>query len=596
MRAADDMICSEDLGVFNEDGVTGGKLAEVVQGNFGVVIFWVAAVFVLFYGLGVKEIWGPEDRWAEIVREMRLTGDYFHPRINGLPYFDKPLLSYWLIAAVSAVTGRLDEMALRFPSAVAGLASLWGTMNLARRLFSKQAAVTAGWILLGSYGFVFWARTGEADMENLAAIVLAVAWYWARRDKPGFVSYLIFYLICFVGAHTKGMATIAIPMIVVLPDMLRERRWRSYISFSNFLALIIGLCVYLAPFLYSDATRVGYRSSGLWFAFRENITRYFKPFDHKEPWYVYFYYLPKLFFPWIVLLVGAIWTCIENFRKLDWPTRWLCISTLLIFLFFTFSGSRRSYYVLPVVPFCALMVSQYLAVEPKEQSRRIMLSIQGGVLFVLLGAEILSPLIWPYLAKSIAFTPPEELKTATLIIGLLAMTYYVFDRIAGGVFAKLLGTDKRLTHYLVLSVIVMGGFFLWQERILENLRSMKTFSVELKEPAEAVGNDNIVIFKNFPPKMIFHLDKPVPIDVIADAKALKSLIATKTEPWIVVSHSKYLDELATVLGERLLNEPSYRENVYPWENRLKKYQAWIINGDKAKGERLRSDIASNSLE
>ena len=125
-------------------------------------------------------------------------------------------------------------------------------------------------------------------MENLAAIVLAVAWYWARRDKPGFFSYLIFYLICFVGAHTKGMATIAVPMIVVLPDMLREKRWRSYVSFSNFLALIIGLCVYLAPFLYADATRAGYRYSGLWFAFRENITRYFRPFDHKEPWYVYF--------------------------------------------------------------------------------------------------------------------------------------------------------------------------------------------------------------------------------------------------------------------------------------------------------------------
>ena len=596
MRAANDMICSEDLGVVNEDGGFVGKLAGIVSGNFGVVILWVVAVFVLFYGLGVKEIWGPEDRWAEIVREMRLTGDYFHPRINGLPYFDKPLLSYWLIAAVSAVTGRMDEMVLRFPSAVAGLAALWGTMNLARRLFSKQAAVTAGWILLGSYGFVFWARTGEADMENLAAIVLAVAWYWARRDKPGFFSYLIFYLICFVGAHTKGMATIAVPMIVVLPDMLREKRWRSYISFSNFLALIIGLCVYLAPFLYADATRAGYRSSGLWFAFRENITRYFRPFDHKEPWYVYFYYLPKLFFPWIVLLVGAIWTCIENFRKLNWPTRWLCISTLLIFLFFTFSGSRRSYYVLPIVPFCALMVSQYLVVEPKEQSRRTMLSIQGGVLLTLSGAMILSPLIWSWLEKSISFALPEELKVATLTIGLLAVTYYTFDRLRPGILSELLRTDQRLTRYLVLSVIIMGGFFLWQERTLGSLRSLKTFSMELKEPARSVGNENIAFFKNFPPKMIFHLDMPEPIDVIADAEGLESLMQTKTETWIVISRGKYLGELATVLPEKLLNEPSYREKVYPWEKKRGKYQAWIINGDRAKGRGLRSDFASNSLE
>jgi len=71
------------------------------------IIFWATALFILFWALGDRGFWGSEDRWAEVARQMFLTGDFFHPRINATPYFDKPLLSYWFIALVSAVTGHL---------------------------------------------------------------------------------------------------------------------------------------------------------------------------------------------------------------------------------------------------------------------------------------------------------------------------------------------------------------------------------------------------------------------------------------------------------------------------------------------------------
>jgi len=70
------------------------------------LVFWTAACLLLFWAVGYRGLWGPEGRWAEIVREMFLKGDFFHPTINGEPYFDKPLLTYWVIALVTAVTGR----------------------------------------------------------------------------------------------------------------------------------------------------------------------------------------------------------------------------------------------------------------------------------------------------------------------------------------------------------------------------------------------------------------------------------------------------------------------------------------------------------
>lgn len=164
----------------------GRDLRLRLNGRQTPLVFWAATAFLLFWALGIRGLWGPEGRWAEITREMLLTRDFFHPAINGNPYFDKPLLTYWLVAMASAGIGRLNEWAVRIPSAVSALLGLWATVYLGRRLWSEEVGRAAGWMLLTTYGLLFWGRVGTADMENLAAIVLAVAWYWKRRDRMNF--------------------------------------------------------------------------------------------------------------------------------------------------------------------------------------------------------------------------------------------------------------------------------------------------------------------------------------------------------------------------------------------------------------------------
>ena len=61
------------------------------------ILLWTAAVFSLFYNLGTMSVSGSEGRWLAVAQSMLRTGDWLHPAINGVPYFDKPLVSYWLI-------------------------------------------------------------------------------------------------------------------------------------------------------------------------------------------------------------------------------------------------------------------------------------------------------------------------------------------------------------------------------------------------------------------------------------------------------------------------------------------------------------------
>jgi 4-amino-4-deoxy-L-arabinose transferase-like glycosyltransferase len=548
---------------------------KTIHDHIPALVFWSVAILLSLAYLGASEITGPEDRWAEVAREMHLTGDYFHPRINGDPYFDKPLLSYWLIAGASAVTGRLDEMTVRLPSAIAGLIGLAATINLGRRLGSESLARAAGWILLSTYGFLSWARTAEADMENMTAIILAVAWYWARRDKPSFLTYLVFYLICFIGAQAKGMAAIVVPALVILPDLIRAGRWRSYVSVSHVLALLLGAMVYVAPLIGADLTQTGYNASGLGAAFKENVIRYFHPFDHKEPIYVYFYYLPELFLPWVPLLIGGLWATAASFKRLDWPTKWLLISVALVFVFFTLSGSRRSYYILPILPLCALLSAAYLDVETQEKPRSQVLAIQAALLAGAAIVEVFSPGIWPIAMRLTAFEPSKQLVAVTLVLGVLGLLALILSRFCAGLTTRVTRLPATLAPLIVASVVLMGGFVVWQRAITGQYLTLKPFCAELKShigdrPAEVAfleGPSGIVIF---------YLDLGRPAKIIRTAEDLDTFLNSGSDAKVLISRTDSHEAMADVLRGRIAEDATIKERVYPWETETKKFEAWIV--------------------
>lgn len=548
-----------------------------VKSRYQYLIFWSSAVLLFLWALGYRGLWASEGRWAEITREMFLSGDFFHPTINGEPYFDKPLLSYWLIALVSHTTGKLNEWAIRLPSAVSGLLALWAMVSLGRRLWSEKVAITAGWILLTTYGVLFWSRTGSADMENLAVVIIAVAWYWARRERPGFFTFLVFYLICFLGAHAKGLPAVVIPVLAVLPDVIRERRWKRLLSFSHVLALAIGITFYIIPFIYADITSGEYRASGLALVFKENVLRYFKPFDHKEPFYVYLYYLPELFLPWTPLFLIAIWGTFASFKKLDKKTRWLAEAIVVIFLFFTFSGSRRSYYILPILPFCALLTSLFFVADEKDRRAHLGISIQEWSFAMVSLCAIASLAIWPIIRSHIGFVPPADLKTATPILGILSLFALILNRLRPGLQADFLGTDQKIAPCVFAAVILMGGFFCLQLPSLDVYRGERPFAMELKSRAAGLSPEQIAFYGTTMTNTLFYLDQPKPVRMLTNTESVQIFLESCKGDKFFITTEKYLKELKPVLPAEVTENPTLSEKVYPWErNNSKNLVAWLI--------------------
>jgi hypothetical protein len=331
------------------------------------ITFWVFACFVLFFGLGIYPAIRSEARWFEVVREMLLTGDWLHPRINGQPYFDKPLVSYWFAAVVSKLAGgQVTELSVRLPSTLFALAGLACIISVARKFYSERTAYLAGWILLSTYSFIVWGRLAEADMEQTVFIIMAVTVYLHHRETASFWAYFAFWGCCAVGAQTKGLPAFVIPPALAVIDCVVRKSFRLHLNWKFFLALFLGgFCLYAVPFVLEALTSDHYGASGIVLVFRENLMRVFNPWDHKDdPFYVYFLYLPRLMIPWTPFFIFAV---IDYIRELirrkqgSKDTLWLFISMVFIFVLFSASRSRRSYYILPIVPWCALFTAVWFS-------------------------------------------------------------------------------------------------------------------------------------------------------------------------------------------------------------------------------------------
>lgn len=534
----------------------------------------VLAAVVVFLGLGTRALWRQESRWAEIPREMILSGDYFHPSIGGDVYNDKPATSYWPVVLAARLTGKLDELAVRLPSAVAAIVMVWGTLWLGRRLWSRSTGRFAALMLLSCYGFLQWGRTGMPEMENAAAVLVAVCWYWGWRERPGFAAFLGFYLIVFVGALLKGLPAVVLPLIAIAPDLWSGDRWRKFLRPSHGLAAAIGLAVYLAPFVYGSFTSGGSLSnSGIALVFRENVIRFFRPFDHdSSQFYSYFYWLPFFFLPWTPLLLGGIAAFVWAGRELQPSSRWLAIASLLILVFFSISGSVRSYYVIPLLPFCALISAVFLTQleQPRLSGlRRVTEAVQvaviaGGILTQLAGPLVAGPIAARW-NVSIPADIAYSMRRIGLSAGVAGAVVYLVARLGRGRTAALEAAS-------ISAAVLMGGFVVWQVNLFDAFRHERAFLRDVSQRTAQFPAGAVAFYRTTSDVMLFYVDRPVHPAVLRTEAALQAYLSSPG-PRAVVTRRRFAADVAAHRGP-----PNVEEASPPWERTPNPdgYVGWVI--------------------
>jgi 4-amino-4-deoxy-L-arabinose transferase-like glycosyltransferase len=491
----------------------------------------LAAFFLFFFALGSRSLSGSEDRWAEIARNMLLYRDWFHPVINDEVYFDKPLLSYWLIAVASYFTNGLNELSVRLPGAFSALATLAFAYGIAKHLFDRQVAQLTALLMATSYGFLFWSHTASADLSNVALTYAAVLWFVKCKERTDFWSYFVFYLICAVGCQLKGLTALVVPVLIAFPYLMRRSRWRAHLNFVNVLALLLAASVFFLPYFGAAYTPLpdGISAqhnhlSGVGLLIRENFTRFFEPFDHVAPIYSYLYEVPRILFPWMFLFIGAIAYYGRRYRELGEAHRWVLDAIVVIFVFFTLSGSRRWYYILPIMPLCLILVSAYLS-EAEESRWRRYLTLATVAVLALAALGLLAA---PWLAMRYTGAVPEDIVIGALLAVIAITVSIVMLRkpASGARYMPGSGLAGRLMPALcVLAALEMVAVFGFVLPAADGYRQLKPFAMNLS--AGLRGGEKLVFFKRAHTALVFYLNRPAPIPVIASRSELAATGADK---------------------------------------------------------------------
>jgi hypothetical protein len=168
----------------------------------------------------------------------------------------------------------------------------------------------------------------------------------------------VFFLLLALSGQTKGMPEVIVPLAVVCADLLISGRLGECVARRRQLvaSAILAALVYLAPFVASRIERGDWALLNL--VWVENFVRAFEPFDHRANVLYYVYTLPAMLLPWGLWLPGA-WISAAWHRDRSAAERFGLVAFSITFALFTCSGSRRSYYILPIFPWAALLIAAY---------------------------------------------------------------------------------------------------------------------------------------------------------------------------------------------------------------------------------------------
>ncbi|PKO83639.1 MAG: phospholipid carrier-dependent glycosyltransferase [Betaproteobacteria bacterium HGW-Betaproteobacteria-11] len=349
---------------------------------------------VLWFGaLDHRRLINPDEgRYAEIPREMVVSGDWLTPRLNDLKYFEKPPLQYWATAAAYTLFGEHHWTARLWP-ALTGFFGVLFTGWATALLFTPAAGLFAAAVLASSLLWNLIGHTNTLDMGVsffLAAAVHALclaqrATATAQESRRWQDAAWVLLALAIL---SKGLIGLVLPAATVLAYALWQRDWGFILRIRPWRGCLILLLV-SGPWLV--AVSLANPEFAHFFFIHEHLERFLTKVHHRyePPWF----FLPILIvgmLPWL----GSLWPGLlagarqaGSGREFQ-PQRFLLAWAVVVFVFFSISDSKLPSYILPIFPALASLI----ALEMTTARTRLAWQMAPAILIGLAGL-LLTPYV-----------------------------------------------------------------------------------------------------------------------------------------------------------------------------------------------------------
>ena len=224
----------------------------------------VLLVWAVIYlpALGSIAIKGEEGRRILPAIRMLQTGNYVVPEVGGNPYFRKPPLVNWLVAASFRIFGVRNEWTARLPSAVVVLAVAVAFVTVARASLGPEGSIIAALIWMTNIGMMEKGRLIEIEALYVSLCGLAIIFwlsFFLQRKSPWLI-WVPASIFLGLGFLAKGPTHLIFFYAIVFAVLWQMKEWRLLIHPAHFAGLAIMLGIFAAwaiPFLHSTTTHVG---------------------------------------------------------------------------------------------------------------------------------------------------------------------------------------------------------------------------------------------------------------------------------------------------------------------------------------------------
>lgn len=316
------------------------------------IVLWV----VLFWRLGYASFWDPDEAWyAAVTTEMLDRGDWLAPYYNGAPFFDKPILFYWLQMLAFAAWGESEFAARVVPALSAAMlfvSTAWfGTRHFDERtgrLGTLMLALLPATFALSAYAILDMTFTAFL-FPGLALIVTAALEDRPRLQYPGYG--LVALAVLTKGPLALVLAGLAFGIaLLIAPDVRRQLLALRWVV--GFVAVI----AISAPWFGYMWWRFGHAFIDGYFL-RENFWLYSRGlFTSTNSQLFYLRVTAVGLLPWTPLLIGRIVDIVRG-SSCRTPERLLWAWSIAVVGFFSFSHFRLDHYIYPAAPALSLLAA-----------------------------------------------------------------------------------------------------------------------------------------------------------------------------------------------------------------------------------------------
>ncbi len=454
------------------------------------IIFLIGFCFVLYFlNLNQWELRKPDEiRYAQVAREMVEGGDWILMHLHGRPYMEKPPLFFWLIALSSYLWQGFTSFSARFPSAFFGTFTVLITFFIGKNLYDSRTGFLSGLILATSFFFARFSTRANIDATLTFFITASLFCFlqWYRWDREGSdrqmdirrLSIYGFYVGMGLATLTKGPVGLFLPLLASLFYLLIQKDWRGIKG----MRILSGMILFLAIVLswYIPAILKGGEAYLNETLFHQTIDYYSKGWDHPKPIYFYLRNFPVDFLPWVLFFPGAM---VYGYSKEACGKRkeflFLLTWFIVIFLFFSFSKTKRDLYLLPLYPAASLMIGKFwgdFIFEQIEHFRKEWISLP---LYGFMGLSLAMGLIIFWVISK---------KFPSYLLYTLPITCFL---VGGSIVLFFLYRFKKYGIIFFLSILMAAGGFFYIENILfpleKRLKPTRSISYEMKKEISLIS-------------------------------------------------------------------------------------------------------------